>query len=58
MRVEEERVHAPGEGLGTHVEVFIVRREREVAIVLSLNMFLVLSVLGLNLLYTKVTRSN
>ena len=55
MGIEEERVHSPGEGFGTHIEVLVVGRERDVPIILSLEVFLVLSVLGLNLLYPEIT---
>jgi len=52
--VKEERVRSPGERFGTDVEVVVVGREREVAIVLSHEVFLMLSVFGLNLLHPEV----
>jgi len=52
--VEEERVRSPGEWFGTNVEVIVVGRERDVAVVLSHEVFLVLSVCGLNLLHPGV----
>lgn len=55
MGIEEERVLSPGEGFGTHVEILVVWRERNVPIILSLEVFLMLSVLGLNLLHPEVT---
>jgi len=55
MGVEEERVHSPREWFTTHVEVFVVGRERDMAIVLSLEVLHVLSVLGLNLFHPEVT---
>jgi len=58
MGIEEERVRSPREGFGTHVEVIIIGRERDVPIILSLEVFHVLSVLRLNLLHPEVTSSN
>lgn len=58
MRVEEKRVLSPREGLAAYVEVFVVRREREVAIVLSLEVFLVHGVFTLNLLHPEVASRN
>lgn len=52
--VVEERVRPPREGFSTNVEIIIVGREREVAIVLGLEVFLVLSVFALNLLHPEV----
>jgi len=49
--VEEERVRSPREWFGTNVEVIVVGRERDVAAVLSHEVFLVLGVCGLNLLH-------
>jgi len=54
MRVEEERVRSPREGLGTNIEVLIVGRERDVTIILSPEVLLVLSMFSLNLLYPEV----
>ena len=54
MRIEEERVHSPGEGFRTSIEVIVVGREGDVATILSLEVFLVLSVFSLNLLYPEV----
>lgn len=54
MGVEEERVRSPREGFGTNVEVIVVGRKGEVAIVLDLEVFQMLSVLGLNLLHPEV----
>jgi len=54
VRVEEERVRSPREGFGTNVEVIVVGRERNMAIVLGLEVFLMLSVLSLNLLHPEV----
>ena len=58
MGVEEERVHSPGEGFGTNVEVIVVGREGEVAVVLGLEVFLVLSVGSLNLLHPEIAGRN
>jgi len=55
VRIEEERIRSPGERLDTNIEVIVGGREREVAIVLSHEMFLVLSVFTLNLLHPEVT---
>ena len=52
--IEEERVRSPREGFGAHVEVFVVGRERDVAVVLSLEVFLMFSVFTLDLLHPKV----
>ena len=52
--VEEERIHSPGEGFSTNVEVIVVGREGDVTIVLGLQVFLVLSVFSLDLLYPEV----
>jgi hypothetical protein len=56
--IEEERVRSPGEGFGTHVEVLVIGRERDVPIILSLEVFHMLSVFGLNLLHPEVTSPN
>ena len=58
MRIKEERVRSPGEGFRTYVEVLVAWRERDVPIILSLEVFLMLSVFGFNLLYPEVTSSN
>ena len=52
--VEEERVRSPREGLGTNIEVLVVRRERDVTIILSLEVFLMLSMFSLDLLHPEV----
>jgi len=52
--VEEERVRPPREGFCTNVEVIVVRRKREMAIVLGLEVFQMLSMLSLNLLHPEV----
>lgn len=54
MGVEEERVRPPREGFSTNIEVIVVGREREVTIVLGLEVFLVLGVFTLNLLHPEV----
>ena len=56
--IEEERVLSPGEGFGAHVKVLIVRRERNVTIILGPQVFLMLGVLGLDLLHPEVTSPN
>lgn len=58
MGVEEERIRSPREGLGTHIEVIVFGREGDVAIVLSLEVFHMLSVFGLNLLHPEITSPN
>jgi len=54
VRVEEERVCPPREGFGTIVQVIVAGGEGEVAVVLSPEVFLVLSVFSLNLLHPEV----
>jgi len=56
--VEEERVRSPREGFGTNIEVIVIRRKREVAIVLGLEVFQMLSVFSLNLLHPEVASPN
>ena len=58
MGVEEERVCPPREGFGTNIEVFVVGREREVTVILRLEVFLVLGMFSLNLLHPKVASSD
>lgn len=58
MGIEEEGVLSPREGFGTHVEILVVRGERDMAIVLSLEVFHVLCVFTLNLLDPEITRPN
>lgn len=58
MGIEEERVHSPGERFTTHIEVLVVRRKRYVSIILSLEVLLMLSMLGFNLLHPEVTSPN
>ena len=58
MGIEEERVHSPREGFATHVQVLVVGRERNVSIVLGLEVFHMLSVLRLNLVHPEVTSPN
>jgi len=53
--IEEKRVLSPREGFSTNVEVLVVGRERDVAIVLGHEVLLVLSVFTLNLLHPEVT---
>ena len=52
--VEEERVRSPRERFGTNIEVIVAGRERDVTIILSLEVFLVLSMFSLNLLHPEV----
>ena len=58
MGIEEKRVLSPREGFSTNVEVLVVGRERDVAIVLGHEVLLVLSVFTLNLLHPEVTSCN
>jgi hypothetical protein len=52
--VEEERVHPPREGFGANIEVIVAGGEWNVTTVLSLEVFLVLRMLSLNLLHPEV----
>lgn len=47
MRIEEQRVHAPGERLVTAVKVVVVRDGRKLAAMLCLDMGLMFSMLAL-----------
>jgi len=58
MGVEEQRVWSPGEGFGASVQVIVGRGEREVAIVLGHEVFLVLGMFTLNLLHPEVAGHN
>ena len=58
MGIEKERVHSPREGFSTHVEILVVRRERDMAIVFSLEVFHVLGVFTLNLLHPEIASPN
>ena len=56
--VEEERVRPPREGFGTGVQVIVVGREGDVAIVLGHEVLLVLGVFAFNLLHPEVASHN
>jgi len=58
MGVEEQRVWSPGEGFGAGVQIIVARRERDVAIVLGHEVFLVLGMFTFNLLHPEVASHN